>query len=118
MPGVREKTEELIDLIKHSNEYRSYNELRAFITHESGIRDRIDSFRRDLLTAQNDPGSDPETFARISKEYEDILENPQVAEYLSAEQAVIQMMRDIYERLGSAVALDLSFLGEVKELNI
>ena len=89
MPGVREKTEELIDLIKHSKEYRSYNELRAFITHESGLKDRIDSFRRDVLILQNDPNSDPETFARIRKEYEDILENPQVAEYLSAEQAVV-----------------------------
>lgn len=118
MPGIREKTEELIDLIKHSKEYRSYNELRAFITHESGLKDRIDSFRRDVLILQNDPNSDPESFSRIRKDYEDILENPQVMEYLAAEESVVEMMREIYEKLGSAVNLDLSFLEEVKELNI
>ncbi len=118
MPGVREKTEELIDLIKHSKEYRSYNEIRRFITHESGIKDRIDSFRKDVLILQNNPNTDPESFSRIRKEYEDILENPQVMEYLSAEEAVVRMMREIFEKLGNAVTLDLGFLEEVKELNI
>ena len=118
MPGVIDKTEELIDVIKQSKEYKSYNEIRSFIAHESEIKDRIDHFRHDLFVLQNTAGDHREDFEKLHQEYRDILDDTQVMEYFSAEAALIHMFRDIYDRLGSAVELDLSFLGEVKELNL
>ncbi len=114
MPGVIEKTDELIDAIQQSEEYIVYNELKQLLTHESGIKNRVDSFRGQLFRLQNCTGTDRDDFEKLK----DILENSQVAQYLSAEQALIGMIRDIYRRLGDAVSLDVSFLGGVKELNI
>lgn len=118
MPGVIEKTDELIDVIQQSEEYIVYNELKQLLTHESGIKNRVDSFRGQLFRLQNCTGTGREDFEKLWQEYKDILENSQVAKYLSAEQALIEMIRDIYRRLGDAVTLDVSFLGGVKELNI
>lgn len=118
MPGVTEKTDELIGAIQQSKEYIAYNELKRIITHESGIQSQLDSFRSRLFVLQNTAGTGSEDFGKLRQEYKDILENSQVMEYLSAEQALIEMMRDIYAGLADAVALDVSFLGGVKELNI
>ena len=115
MTGVIEKTDELVEAIQQSIEYLSYNELKQFITCESGMKERVDSFQKELFTLQNSDGPEPKDFEKLRQEYRDVLEDSRVMEYLSAEQALLQMMRDIYGRLGNAVTLDLGFLGEVKE---
>ncbi len=64
MPGIREKTEELIDVIKHSKEYRSYNELRALLLTNPDLKTGSTSFRTDCVMLQNNPNSDPESFSK------------------------------------------------------
>lgn len=118
MPGVIEKADELVGAIQQSEEYRVYSELKHFMIHESGLLNRVDSFRSRLFELQSCEESVHGDFEKLRQEYRDILENSQVMAYLSAEQALIDMMRDIYGRIGSAVNLDLSFLGGVKELNL
>ena len=118
MTGVIEKTDELVEAIQQSIEYLSYNELKRFILREPGVKNRLDSFRRALFSLHNSAGSQPEDFEKLRQEYCDVLEDSRVMEYLSAEQALIQMMRNIYGRLGMAVTLDLDFPGEEKEMNI
>ncbi len=114
MPGVSKRTEGLIAAIQQSEEYISYNELRSFITRESGIADRVNGYRRQLFYLQNRAVQDDDQAAieQLQKDYQDILELPKVMDYLAAEQALVEMMRKVYDRIGSAVTLDLSFLEE------
>lgn len=118
MPGVIEKTDELIDAIQQSKEYIIYNELKQQIAHESGIKMRVDSFRGRLFMLQSCGDTRRDDFEMLRTEYKDILENSRVMEFLSAEQSLIEMFRTIYQRLSEAVTFDLKFPGEMKELNI
>lgn len=114
MPGVSEKTEALIAAIQQSEEYNTYNELRSFITRESGIADRVNGYRRQLFYLQNRAAQDDDQAAieQLTRDYQDILGMPRVMAYLAAEQALVEMLRDICARIGNAVTLDLSFLEE------
>lgn len=118
MPGVIEKTDELVEAIQQSKQYEAYNELKNIIADNSEVKKRIDSFRSELLALQLCDQSSRDDFEKLRQEYKDIFENSRIMEFLSAEQALIEMLRDIYDKLGNAVTLDLSFLGGVKELNI
>lgn len=114
MPGVIRKTENLVTAIQQSKEYLSYSELRKYIVQETELSKPLDAFRRQVFWLQNSENTS-EAQAGIEKlqaEYKDILSHPKVLEYLAAEKAFTDMMKDIYARIGNAVTFDLSFLEE------
>ena len=114
MPGVIGETESLVAAIQKSEEYLSYNEHRAALMSEAGLSDRVDAFRRKVFLLQNSAKRDDDQKAleKLEEEYRDVLNSSKVMEYLAAEKTFLDMMKAVYDRIGTAVAFDLSFLKE------
>ncbi len=114
MPQVIGETENLVTAIQQSEVYLSYNKMHKILLEDEELSERTDAFRKKAFLLQNGENreSDSKAIIKLQEEYKDILSNPKVLEFFACEKAFVDMMKNIYSRIGAAVAFDLSFLEE------
>lgn len=108
MTTIETCTQNLIDAILKSDEYRQFTEIRDKVAQEPGLKDQIDAFRLNVFEVQNsdEPLDMYEEQGRLGREYDEFCKNPLVHEFLKAELRVCRIIQGITFALVEHVDID------------
>lgn len=107
-----EIAEKLNERIKESEEYKTYTEAIRRLRQESELYARFNEFRRrncELQFSEGDSNLYDEVF-NLTKEYDTILQNSLVSDFMLAEQRLSVRMQEMYEVLTQGLELDYEYL--------
>lgn len=98
--------------IKNSEEYRHYMETNQQLKKNPELYERLNEFRRrnyDLQFSEGDSNLYDEVF-NLVKEYDTILQESLVNDFILAEQRFCSMMQELYSALSEGLELDYEYL--------
>ena len=106
------KTEELVQAILASEEYREYLECFAKIKEQPELYERVGDYRKRNFELQNMDVNDNmfDEVMRFQMENSAIRKNALVNQFLKAELSVCRMLQDIIRTISDNVELDIDFL--------
>ncbi len=105
---------ELVQEIKKTNEYNHYHRVLKKIVQEKELYDTMNQYRKMSLEFQMNSSEDPyDTMMTLRQQYDSILNNPLVKEFLIAEQRLSGIGKEITDYIIQSLELDISFLEEV-----
>lgn len=111
--NVADQTKFLIEAVQDSGEYCHYQELLKKVMQDSFLYGKINELRKKSWALQLEEENDfLEANRTIFKEYEEIMTNPVVNDFLIAEQTLCNMIRNIHHEILECVNLDIGFLEE------
>lgn len=102
----------LNEQIKNSEEYRRYIETDRSLKNEPELYNRYNEFRRrnyDLQFSEGDSNLYDEVF-NLVKEYDTILQDSLVNDFILAEQRLCSMMQEVYVALSDGLEFDYEYL--------
>jgi cell fate (sporulation/competence/biofilm development) regulator YlbF (YheA/YmcA/DUF963 family) len=109
MDEVGKCTQELVNAICNSREYREFEESKKKVRENPGLQEEIDRFRRRNFELQNKMESD-DLYADLDefqRENESFRSNPLVEEYLEDELAVCRMIQRVNQAIMTTINLDI-----------
>ncbi|MCC5911482.1 MAG: YlbF family regulator [Clostridiaceae bacterium] len=102
---------ELASALKGSSEYQAYKRLEAKVKENPEAKVMLEDFRKRHFEVQGlqMTGQQVENskISDLQNQHKLLMQNPLIAEFMSAEYKLTQMMADIYKILGEALDLDL-----------
>lgn len=102
----------LNERIKNSEEYQRYVKTDRQLKAEPELYERYNEFRRrnyDLQFSEGDSNLYDEVF-NLVKEYDTILQDSVVNDFILAEQRLCAMMQEVYAVLSEGLELDYEYL--------
>ena len=113
MKKVVETTNDLIRVIKESNEYKNYHALYAEIKKSPELLFRVNEYRKrrfeiHLSNVQNYSNLQEE----LCREFNDIHSNELTLEFLIAEKHFSNMMKQVNHTILDSVNMEIDFLGD------
>lgn len=107
------QTRNIISEIKRSNEYNHYHRILKKIMQNEELYAKISEFRRKVLIFQLEKGEDVDRkIDELRYEYEEMLNQALVMEFLVAEQRLTKMGREITASIYEALDLEINFLDQ------
>lgn len=111
MDEIERCIEELKNAIKRSNEYTQYQILWEEISRKPELRDRLNQFRRErFYMDMGQQGDLAGKMNQITRDFEDILNQSLIKDFLAAEQRFSKKIRYIENSILEAVGLNVEFL--------
>ncbi len=110
--SVDVKTEELVQAVIESEEYKEYLECLAKIKEQPELYERACDYRRRNFELQNMDVNDNmfDEVMRFQMENAGVRKNALLNEFLKAELSVCRMLQDITRAISDKVELDTDFL--------
>lgn len=106
-----QQTENLIDAIEGSSEYVQYQMLQNSIEKDESVYHQLNEFRRRNFEIQMNPQVDAiDGSASLYQEYAEVLNRPEIKEFLAAEQRYIKMLRKVNRNLEKHFNVNIDFL--------
>ena len=107
-----EHAKELNHIIKESGEYKRYQETLTALKNDRELYDAMNSFRRRNYELQSyDDGINRyHEINNLGLEYENVLRNPLVNDFLVAEQMLSRKMSEMYEMIADGLELDYDYM--------
>lgn len=114
---VRKKARELADIICRTKEYGEYSAALELLKEREEMYRHLNQFRRESMLLQLDSSgqNEDDSVLDLFRKYNDTLSSPFVMRFLSAEQGVCRMMREVFDQLAGHVGVDISYMDEEKE---
>ena len=114
---IEEKTIELMDLVRSSEDYREYLESLEVIRENEQMYRELNIFRRDNMMVDfvENPEERSAEMDRIYRDHRELLTDPVILRFLSCEQKVCRMMQKIYDTISENIELDLSHMDQDPE---
>ncbi len=108
MKNIETCTNDLIQAILDSGEYRNFCEIRDRVAQVPELREQINAFRLHVFETQNtqEPLDMYAEQIRLCKDYEQFRKNPLVDEFLKAELRVCRIVQEITMTLAEKINLD------------
>lgn len=109
---MRKEAVKLNQAIKDSEEYRHYLCAKKEVMGNQELYQAMNDFRRRNYELQNynDGINHYQEICGLSMEYEKVLHNPLVNEFLLAEQVLVRTMSEVYEMIAKDLELDYSYM--------
>ena len=103
---------QLNQVIKDSEEYQNYQKTKNRVKENQELYQAMNAFRRRNLELQsyNDNVNRYEEIHNLSLEYEKVLRNPLVNEFLKAEQIFSRRLTEVYEAIAEGLELDYDYM--------
>ena len=114
MNDMKTCTQNLIDCLLESEEYRRYCTIRDKVREDPELRRQINEFRIHVFEIQNsqEPLDMYEEQERLRRDYEQFRKIPLVNDYLKAELRICRMVQKITEEISAAIDLDTDDIEE------
>lgn len=109
---MRNEAVKLNQVIRDSEEYRRYLCAKEEVMGNQELYQAMNTFRRRNFELQNynDGINRYQEIHGLALEYEKVLRNPAVNEFLLAEQVLIRTMSEVYETIAEGLELDYSYM--------
>lgn len=106
MEKIRDKVEELITVIRESDEYRNFQEAEREVESIPGLSDEIRKYCWENYEIQNSEAENlDERMEAFKEQYREFRENPVVARYLERELSMCRIIQEINAKITSVVKL-------------
>lgn len=104
--------EQLNALIKQSEEYKTYIRSMKAVQQNQELYHAMNAFRRRNweLQGYEDGVNHYQEIHNLSLEYEKVLRQPLVNEFLVAEQVLSRKLTEVYEQIAEGLELDYSYM--------
>lgn len=111
---MMDKARELTGLLKETEIYQRYSRDLARLKSRPEICRELNTFRRRHLELQfqDETEDQDEKEQALQVEYKNILMESEVMDFLTSEQAVCRMMRQVYDVLAQEMEIDVSYMDE------
>lgn len=114
MNDLKEKTLSFVQLLKKSQVYMDYMNYKAFLEGEPELMEKVNAFRKESFDIQvgHKYGyfNAYENLLKLNNDHEDLLSEPMVKSFLSAELELSKMINVIYNTFAEGVDFDMGFL--------
>lgn len=111
MREVISESKQLNERIKQSDEYQKYLNTKSVLYDNIELCDKLKEFREKNYELQNHPGVNPyDEISSLVREYDELLNNYIVSDFLRAEQHICKLMQNVYNSI--AEGLELGYLDE------
>ena len=112
---IRQGTKKLTDMICHTEDYKFYQKDLTVLKEQEELYRKFKEFRGKSLYLQLEKGQEQyfEKIESLHSEYKDVLTEPVVVDFLSAEQRMCKLMRLVYDGIAEDIKLDLSYMDEL-----
>ena len=109
---ITKEAYQLNQMIKDSEEYRQYLQAKAKVKENVELYQAMNAFRRRNFELQSyDDGINRyEEIHKLSLEYEKVLREPLVNDFLIAEQIFSRKLAQVYEVLAEGLELDYDYM--------
>ena len=111
---VRQSTKTLTNMICHTEDYKCYQKNLTALKEQEELYRKFKEFRGKSLHLQLEKEQEQyfEKVEALHSEYKDVLTEPVVVDFLSAEQRMCKLMRIVYDSIAEDIRLDLSYMDE------
>ena len=111
---IQQGIKTLTNLVCHTEDYKCYQKNLVTLKEQEELYHKFKEFRRKNLTLQLQKEQEGyfEKVEGLHAEYKNILTEPVVVDFLSAEQRMCKLMRMIYDGIAEDIKLDLSYMDE------
>lgn len=112
MQAAINMAQELNKELMGSEEYLRYRETNRRLKDNPELYGRYNEFRRrncELQTSEGDSNLYDEVF-NLVKEYDTILQDTRVSDFMMAEQHLCNLMQDVYNAMTQGLELDYEYL--------
>ena len=107
MIQVIEESKQLNEHIRASEEYKTYLETRQALRGNAELLNRLSEFRAKNYELQNRQGVNPyDEMIELTKEYDELLHNSVVSDFLQAEQQICKMMQQVFDSIAQGLEFD------------
>lgn len=107
MRDVINQSKELNKHILNSAEYQKYLDTKRTLCVNMDLCNQLNEFRRRNYELQNRQGVNPyDELCNLTKEYDELLHNSAVSDFLRAEQHICRMMQEVYNSIAEGLELD------------
>ncbi len=109
MSDVVSLSKELNKLIKESDLYANYQACREALNEHPDLLNGLNEFKRKNHEIQNnfDIENPFDEINSLVREYDELVHDTTVSEYLKAERKLCRMMRSIYEEIADGLSVDI-----------
>lgn len=107
MKGVIKECKQLNERIRQSEEYRKYINTKKALYANMDLCNQLKEFRNRNFELQNREGVNPfDEVSNLVREYDALLHNSKVSDFLVAEQKICKMMRQVYDSISEGLEFD------------
>lgn len=112
MITITKEAYKLNQMIKDSEEYNRYQAAKKRVMDDKELYQAMNAFRRRNYELQsfNDGINRYQEIHDLLAEYEKVLRNPLVSEFLTTEQILSRKMAEVYEVIADGLELDYSYM--------
>ncbi len=112
MKDVIYRSKQLNNKIRQSNEYNHYIRTKNRLKEDMDLYNALNEFRRRNfeLQSSNEDRNMYDDIVALSLEYEKILYNSKVNEFLIAEQRICRLMQEVYGSIANSLDFDFDFI--------
>lgn len=112
MKDVIYQSKQLNMKIRQSNEYNHYIRTKNRLKEDEELYSALNEFRRRNfeLQSSNENINMYDEITTLANEYEKILHNSKVNEFLVAEQRICRLMQDVYSSMADSLDFDFGFI--------
>ncbi len=108
---IEEKTDALMSAIQETETYERYQLAMHKLQSNWELYSRFNEFRKKNMELEIERGDQYyNNAASLYNEYNELLMDRCVSEFLTAEQSMCIMVKKIYDRLSETVQMDISYL--------
>lgn len=98
MKQVIEESKQLNEHIRSSEEYKTYIQTKQALRSDEQLCNQVKEFRARNYELQNRQGVNPyDEMIELTREYDELLHNSVVSEFLQAEQSICKMMQQVID---------------------
>ncbi len=115
---ILDMTRELCARICLTGTYRSYYRCSRLLAQQEALASRVNEFRARNLACcleEQDEKKNEKT-RELYQEYQDVLSEPVVMDFLAAEQEICRLLRRVQNSMAMNIPLNLSHMKEKEEL--
>lgn len=107
MKDVIRECRQLNEKIRRSEEYRRYIDTKKALYANMDLCNQLKEFRSRNYEMQNREGVNPfDEVSSLVREYDALLHNSRVSDFLHAEQKICKMMRQVYDSISEGLEFD------------
>ena len=107
MIEVIKESKRLNQRIKETEEYKNYLNTKRALCDNIDLCNRLKEFRARNYELQNRQGVNPfDEVNDLVREYDEVLQNSVVSEFLRAEQKICKMMQRVYNSISEGLEFD------------
>lgn len=111
MQNVEVQTDNLVKAIQESEEYIRYKSVEEALSEQKELWNKVNEFRRNKFFVQMKQGENfLEENDKIKSDYDTLLHNGLVEDFLVAEQQLCKLMRKINARIFDSIDMNIDFL--------